>query len=79
MRLFCLDKRKIVVDIVNTVLKDSGSSCKINLLDEGTSTYWRSILDTHFPINDIYSLSTSNWPITIMKTNGEKNKSYTAD
>lgn len=52
--VFCLDKRKIVVDIVNTVLKDSGSSCKINLLDEGTSTYWRSILDTHFPINDIY-------------------------
>lgn len=28
--------------------------CKINLLDEGTSTYWRSILKTNFPVSDIY-------------------------
>ena len=53
-RIFCLDKRQIVVDVVNAVKKKTNGKCKISLLDEGTSTYWRSILETHFPIDDIY-------------------------
>ena len=52
--VFCLDKRSLVVDCVTQILKETGGKCKINLLDEGTSTYWRSILKTNFPISDIY-------------------------
>lgn len=52
--VFCLDKRSLVVDCVTQILKETGGKCKINLLDEGTSTYWRSILKTNFPVNDIY-------------------------
>ncbi|MDO5380652.1 MAG: polysialyltransferase family glycosyltransferase [Acidaminococcaceae bacterium] len=52
--IFCLDKRKIVADLANIVLKASANKCKINLMDEGTSTYWRSILETRFPIDYIY-------------------------
>lgn len=52
--IFCLDKRQIVVDVVTAVLKHTSGKCKISLLDEGTSTYWRSILETHFPVDDIY-------------------------
>lgn len=52
--IFCLDKRQIVVDVVTAVLKDTNRKCKISLLDEGTSTYWRSILETRFPVDDIY-------------------------
>ena len=52
--VFCLDKRSLVVDCVTQILKETGGKCKINLLDEGTSTYWRSILKTNFPVSDIY-------------------------
>lgn len=52
--VFCLDKRSLVVECVTQILKETGGKCKINLLDEGTSTYWRSILKTNFPVNDIY-------------------------
>lgn len=52
--VFCLDKRSLVVDCVTQILKETSGKCKINLLDEGTSTYWRSILKTNFPISDIY-------------------------
>lgn len=52
--VFCLDKRSLVVDCVTQILKETGGKCKINLLDEGTSTYWRSILKTNFPISYIY-------------------------
>lgn len=52
--VFCLDKRSLVVDCVTQILKETGGKCKINLLDEGTSTYWRSILKTNFPISAIY-------------------------
>lgn len=52
--VFCLDKRSLVVDCVNQILKETGGKCHINLLDEGTSTYWRSILKTNFPVSDIY-------------------------
>ena len=52
--VFCLDKRQLVVDCVTQILKATGGKCKINLLDEGTSTYWRKILTKNFPINDIY-------------------------
>lgn len=52
--VFCLDKRSLVVDCVTQILKETGGKCKINLLDEGTSTYWRSILKTNFPVTDIY-------------------------
>lgn len=52
--VFCLDKRSLVVECVTQILKETGGKCKINLLDEGTSTYWRSILKTNFPISDIY-------------------------
>lgn len=52
--VFCLDKRSLVVDCVTQILKETSGKCKINLLDEGTSTYWRSILKTNFPVSDIY-------------------------
>lgn len=52
--VFCLDKRQLVVDCVTQILKATGGKCKINLLDEGTSTYWRKILTKNFPISDIY-------------------------
>lgn len=52
--VFCLDKRSLVVDCVTQILKETCGKCKINLLDEGTSTYWRSILKTNFPVSDIY-------------------------
>lgn len=52
--VFCLVKRSLVVDCVTQILKETGGKCKINLLDEGTSTYWRSILKTNFPVSDIY-------------------------
>ncbi len=52
--VFCLDKRSLVVDCVTQILKETGGKCKNNLLDEGTSTYWRSILKTNFPVSDIY-------------------------
>lgn len=52
--VFCLDKRAIVVDCVKQILKATDNKAKINLLDEGTSTYWRSILTDSFPINYIY-------------------------
>ena len=52
--VFCLDKRDLVVDCVQQILEATNKKAKINLLDEGTSTYWRSILTKRFPINDIY-------------------------
>ena len=52
--VFCLDKRDLVVDCVQQILKATHNKAKINLLDEGTSTYWRSILTKRFPINKIY-------------------------
>lgn len=52
--VFCLDKRQLVVTCVKQILKETSGKCKINLLDEGTSTYWRSILTKNFPVSDIY-------------------------
>lgn len=55
--VFCLDKRQLVVDCVQEILKATEQKCKINLLDEGTSTYWRSILTKKFPINEIFLMA----------------------
>ena len=52
--VFCLDKRQLVVNCVKQILKETAGKCKINLLDEGTSTYWHSILTENFSISDIY-------------------------
>ena len=55
--VFCLDKRQLVVDCVQEILKATEQKCKINLLDEGTSTYWRSILTKNFPISEIFLMA----------------------
>ncbi len=52
--VFCLDKRQLVVDFVQQILHHTEQKAHINLLDEGTSTYWRSILTKNFPITNIY-------------------------
>lgn len=39
------------------ILKATEQKCKINLLDEGTSTYWRSILTKNFPISEIFLMA----------------------
>lgn len=52
--VFCLDKRSFIPQIVNQICLDTKHQCKINLLDEGTSTYWKTILTPNFQINNIF-------------------------